>query len=388
MKYYLLFEMMLLLSISNTACTQNVERYLGMFTNNELGLSLDVKKSGENFSGFFEFQKQRYAFIGQNRNGVLQAEYGYDGKKIPFSLSMAQNVYYLTSEGHTIEMRRTSSNTPPIAAASKLNKPEQTNKPLPALSGQNIADPYGNYSFILPSDWTAKEAQGSFTISRGGDKVVYNLVPHNFNQQQLLTGLEDVVDQSTSTDIRITGRENVPGGVLVHFEGVANGKAVIVKILSALSPYGGGLSFIVSGLPENYLEKHTELLRTMAASVRFSKTKTSLASQEWISKIGGRQLLYLNTSGGGSTRITLNLYANGQFDFSNNSSYLSGGSTVLSYAGKDSNSGTWKILSRNNQTVLVLYGGDRSAVEYILTPRSANGEINLNDRRYFIKTMN
>jgi hypothetical protein len=98
--------------------------------------------------------------------------------------------------------------------------------------------------------------------------------------------------------------------------------------------------------------------------------------------------LYLHTSGGGSTRITLNLFENGQFDFANNSSYMSGGSSVLSYAGKNSNSGTWKIQSRNNQTVLVLFGGDRSATEYILTSRPENGEINLNDRRYFIRSLN
>jgi hypothetical protein len=388
MKYYLLFQMLVLLSLSNTACTQNADNYSGSFTNNELGLSLDVKKTGEKFTGFFEFQKKRYAFNGQNRSGVLQAEYVYEGKKVPFSLSLDQGVYYLNSEGFNIEMNRTS--TGPASTAVKNKSEEGTDNTKHAIvNGQRVNDPYGSYSFTIPTGWVAKEEGGSFTITKEGDKVVYTIVPHNFREEETLTGLEDVIDESTGTDLRITKKENVAGGILVHFDGTSNGKAVIVKILSSISPYGdGGISFISSGLPVNYSEKHTDQLKVMASSVRFSKTKISSATRQWISKIKGRQLLYLNTSGGGSTRITLNLYENGQFDFSNNSSYLSGGSSVLSYAGKDSNSGTWKILSRNNQTVLVLYGGNRSAIEYILTERPDQGEINLNDRRYFIKTMN
>jgi hypothetical protein len=96
----------------------------------------------------------------------------------------------------------------------------------------------------------------------------------------------------------------------------------------------------------------------------------------------------LHTSGGGSEKIVIKLAANGEYSYSNNSSYVSGGSDVLSYAGKDGNSGTWKIQSRNSQTVLVLFGNDNSTREYILTPRSQNGEINLGNRRYFIKSLN
>ena len=385
MRNFILFLILLGLSLSNTACTQTADNYSGTFFNKDLGLSVDVKKSGEKFSGFFEFQKQKYPFIGKNQGGILEAEYDFQGKKVPFSLSVNQGVYYLNSEGFNIEMQRIGGQV--IAANEKVNN-ENAGTPISSVNGQSVSDPYGSYSFQIPKDWTSKEEQGSITITHATQKVVYNIVPHNFNEEEMLTGLEDVADESTNTNIRITAKENVANGVLVHFEGISNGKAVIVKILSTVSPYGGGVSFISSGLPENYSEKNTEILKAMANSIRFTKGKISSATQDWINTIKGRQLLYLHTSGGGSTRITLNLYENGQFDFANNSSYMSGGSSVLSYAGKDSNSGTWKIQSRNNQTVLVLFGGDRSATEYILTSRLEKGEINLNDRRYFIRSLN
>jgi hypothetical protein len=388
MRNSILLPILFVLSLSNTACTQTADNYSGNFANKELGLSVDVKKTGEKFSGFFEFQKQKYPFIGKNQGGILMAEYDFEGKKVPFSLSVNQGVYYLNSEGFNIEMQRTTpsgSNT--VVKNDKTNK-GNSNTYTSSSSGQRVNDPYGSYSFQIPKDWTSKEEQGSITITHATQKVVYNIVPHNFNEEEMLTGLEDVADESTNTNLRISAKENVANGVLVHFEGTSNGKAVIVKILSAISPYGGGVSFISSGLPENYTEKNTEILKAMAESVRFTKGKISSATQDWINTIKGRQLLYLHTSGGGSTRITLNLYENGQFDFANNSSYMSGGSSVLSYTGKESNSGTWKIQSRNNETVLVLFGGDRSATEYILTSRPENGEINLNDRRYFIRSLN
>jgi hypothetical protein len=166
--------------------------------------------------------------------------------------------------------------------------------------------------------------------------------------------------------------------MLFRFEGTANDKPVIVEIISTLSPYEGGVSFIAAGQPPNYTRKYTELLKVIANSVRFTKPNMSAAAQQWLSRLKGKQLIYLHTSGGGSEKIVINLAANGEYSYSNNSSY----------AGKDGNSGTWKIQSRNSQTVLVLFGNDNSTREYILTPRSQNGEINLGNRRYFIKSLN
>jgi hypothetical protein len=393
MRSYLLPCMLSIFSFHSLSA-QEANKYTGLFTNKDIALTISVKKSGEKYEGYFEVQKQRCAFTGKMELGVLSASYSYEGKTVPFTLSLLFGTYYLTTEGFNLEVQRNPAGLPASAAENtdeRISQGSPKREPdavLPA-KGKRIADPYGGYSFQLPPGWVSREEQGSFLITKEGEELGISVAAHNYkSKEEILKTAEDIVDPSTNTHIRTTASEYGANGVFFHLEGRSNGQNLVLEIIARVSPYGGGVVFLTGGVAENYSGAHTELLKSMANSAQFNKPAISTAAQQWSGRLKGKQLIYLNTSGGGSEKITLNLFANGDFNYANNSSYLSGGSSVLSYAGRDSNSGTWKIQNRGEVTVLVLYGNDRSIREYVLSPRQEAGEINLDNRRYFIRTLN
>ena len=393
MRFYLLFCMLSVFWFHSVSA-QEGNKYTGLFTNKDIALTISVKKSGERYEGYFEVQKQRCAFTGKIELGVLSASYSYEGKNVPFTLSLLFGTYYLTTEGYNLEVKRNPAGLPASAAENKDERvsqgtpKKQSDAVLPA-KGKRISDPYGGYSFQLPTGWDSREEQGSFLITKEGEELGISVTAHNYkSKEEILKTAEDIVDPSSNTHIRTTASEYGTNGVFLHLEGRSNGQNLVLEIIVQVSPYGGGVVFLTGGGAENYAGNYSEILKAMANSAQFNKPAISSAAQQWSGRLKGKQLIYLNTSGGGSEKITLNLFANGDYSYANNSSYLSGGSSVLSYAGRDSNSGTWKIQNRGDATVLVLYGNDRRIREYVLSPRQEAGEINLDNRRYFIRALN
>jgi hypothetical protein len=387
---FCLLPCMLSIFSFHSVSAQEASKYTGLFTNKDIALTISVKKSGEKYEGYFEVQKQRCAFTGQLEMGVLSASYSYEGKNVPFTLSLLFGTYYLTTEGYNLEVQRNPGS--PIATSetreTQLPPKKEPGVVLPA-KGKRISDPYGSYSFQLTPGWESREEQGSFLITKEGQEIGISVAAHNYkSKEEILKTAEDIVDPQSNTYIRTTAYEFGANGVFFHLEGRSNGQNLVLEIIVRVSPYGGGVLFLTGGSSENYSGTHTEVLKSMANSAQFTKPAISSAAQQWSNRLNGKQLIYLNTSGGGSEKITLNLFANGEYSYTNNSSYLSGGSSVLSYAGRNSNSGTWKIQNRGDATVLVLYGNDRSIREYMLSPRQENGEINLDNRRYFIRSLN
>lgn len=108
----------------------------------------------------------------------------------------------------------------------------------------------------------------------------------------------------------------------------------------------------------------------------------------WTQKLRGRQLLFLETVGGGTSKAVINLYANGQFSYESSSSYASGGSADFSYADQDKDSGTWRIEERQGVVFLVTISsrnGQRS--ETRLQPGATATQLLLNGKRFFIREL-
>jgi hypothetical protein len=91
MKYFLFSQILLISTLCG--CTQAEDQWAGVYTNQEIGLIIEVKKSGNQYSGFFELQKQRYAFTGYTRGALLEANYNYGGQIVPFTISANNGVY-------------------------------------------------------------------------------------------------------------------------------------------------------------------------------------------------------------------------------------------------------------------------------------------------------
>lgn len=112
------------------------------------------------------------------------------------------------------------------------------------------------------------------------------------------------------------------------------------------------------------------------------------ANAGWTQRLAGRQLLFLQTGGGGTSKATLDLYANGRFRFASSSSYSSGGFSEFSYADQDSDDGTWKVVDRGGMTVLVTVSskGGKTA-EMRVQPGQTATQVLLNGKRFFIRAL-
>lgn len=370
--------------------------YLGTFSSAESGLSLSVAASPQGYQGHLQYQGKRYPFTGVKLLGMLSGSYAYEGAQVEFTLARILGVYYVTSDGVSIEVQRVSENPaelPPAAPQAATPAPPATGAAqspagVAAATGSSYADPYGAYRFRAPAGWSGKLEDGSFLLNHGSSAIQLGIAPHAYNSvAEIRADVFPIQDADNQIYLQPQIQPWGSQGLLVRFEGSAHGQAVVIETLSLISPHGGGISVVGSGLRQQYTEEHSALLRAIAASASFSKPPVSPAAAQWQQRLSGKELLYLNTEGGGSTQISIQLCANGSFTYSSNDSYLSGGFSTFSYAGQDQDSGRWRVLSRGSEVVLLL--NRRSGVsEYVLSPRQASNEVGLNGRRYFLRAGN
>lgn len=108
----------------------------------------------------------------------------------------------------------------------------------------------------------------------------------------------------------------------------------------------------------------------------------------WTQRLNGRQLLYLQTGGGTSTKAFLNLFANGRFHFETSTSHTSGGFGEFSYADESKDDGTWKIIDRGGTTLLVtLSSKNGQTSEMRLQSGQTATQVLLDGRRFFIRNI-
>jgi len=112
------------------------------------------------------------------------------------------------------------------------------------------------------------------------------------------------------------------------------------------------------------------------------------ANGSWTQRLTGRQLLYLQTGGGTSTKAFLNLFANGRFHFETSTSHTSGGFGEFSYADESKDDGTWKIIDRGGTTLLVTVSSKNGQTsEMRLQPGQSATQVLLDGRRFFIRAI-
>lgn len=372
----------------------------GTFSNKQNGLLLSVKPAASNtYQGFMEYQGQRHPFTGNRLLGMLSGQYTYKGAQISFTLARITGVYYLTSEGVSLEMVRTAvdpvssstsgtgntsgTSTPPTPVQ---EGPVSTNAP-PA-TGVRIKDPYGSFNFQLPVGWTHTLPENSnILITHPSYKAQISLVPHNFSSlKEIRENTLDIQDAASNTALTATVRDYGNRGLFISYAGLAQGQNVVIETIAMISPYGGGISVVSAALASDYSREVGDALKSITNSVQFLKTVDPPIVQQWKQRLANKQLLYLYTSNGLSDKTAIDLCPNGRFYYNSDGSYTSGGYAQFSYAGNDSNSGSWKIIASNTTPVLVLFFQGGEVIQYPITARQAGNEVNLKGKRYFIQS--
>ncbi|MBK8654904.1 MAG: hypothetical protein IPN20_13590 [Haliscomenobacter sp.] len=375
--------------------TGKADPLVGTFTNKQAGLGLSVSPPQDGlYKGFFDYQGKRYPFTGFKLLGMLSGEYTFEGNAVAFSLAKVGDVFYVTSEGVSIDVERTSASPTPAGAPAEASTSSSSAPPsgkevsnqAPPASGARVGDPSSGYSFQLPASWTQTLEKGSFIIKKAGLNAQIGLAPHNYSSlEEIRRNAFDVQDAESNTFLRATVAAYGANSLFIRYDGRAQGQAIVIEMISMVSPHGGGVSVVGSGAQADYSAQVTTAVKTIANSVQFQKPQVSALAQQWKQRVSGKQLLFLQTGNGSSDKITIDLCPAGRFEYYSNSSYMSGGFSQFSYAGQDTNSGTWKIIARGSQPVLQLFFDSGSLQEYQLSARQAGNEIGLNGQRYFIQ---
>lgn len=372
---------------------------VGSFSNQQNGLLLSVKLVSSNaYEGFIEYQGERHPFIGSRLLGMLSGQYIFRGAQISFTLARLRGVYYLTSEGVSLEMVRTAKDPESTSSVGTGSAPSASVTPTPSVqepitinaplaTGPRIKDPYGSFNFQLATGWSHTIPENSNMLVTHPDyQAQISLVPHNFaSLKEIRENTFDIEDAESNTTLTATVRDYGSRGLFVRYEGSAQGQPLVIETIAMISPHGGGISVVGAALRPDFSEEVGKAIKSIANSVQFTKIVDSPMVQQWKQRLTGKQLTYLYTNSGLADKVVIDLCPNGSFQYSSNGSYTSGGFAQFSYAGNDSRSGSWKIVAPNSFPLLVLFFGGGLVSEYPITARQAGNEINLNGKRYFIQ---
>ncbi len=403
MKKYLftvsLFSWLFYLPLTGQAPKEDI--LIGTFTNSQNGLLLSVKLVTSNtYEGFLEYQGKRHPFSGSRLLGMLSGEYTYEGAQISFTLARIMNIYYLTSDGVSLEMVRTAANPVSTAQAGIVNPPSNTPPPAtipqgpvstnaPLATGTRINDPYGSFTFQLPASWSHTTPEGSnILIANQNYKAQISIVPHNYSSlTEIRQNTTDIRNAESGTALTAIVRDYGSRGLFIRYEGRVQDQELIMETVSMISPYGGGISVAGAALGPDYSREVADAVKSIANSIQFKKTIDTPVVQQWRQRLANKQLLYLYTGNGLSEKATIDLCTNGSFQYSSSDAFVSGGyfSDQLTYTGNNANSGSWKIISKNTFPVLMLFYKGGRVTEYSIAARQAGNEINLNGKRYFVQ---
>ena len=372
---------------------------IGSFSNEQNGLLLSVRPVSSNtYEGFIEYQGERHPFSGSRLLGMLSGQYTFKGAQISFTLARIRGVYYLTSEGVSLEMMRsakdpgsaspTGTGSAPSTSANPVPSaqgPVATNAPL--ATGPRIKDPYGSFNFQLPTGWRYTIPENSnVLVTHPSYQAQITLVPHNFaSLKEIRENTSDIKDAESNTTLTATVLDYGNRGLFIRYEGSAQGQPLVIETIAMISPHGGGISIVGAALQQGFSREVSEAIKSVANSVQFIKTVDSPMVQQWKQRLIGKQLTYLYSNNGLADKVTIDLCSNGSFQYNSDGSYTSGGFAQFSYAGNDSKSGSWKIIATNTFPLLVLFFSGGAVSEYPIAARQASNEINLNGKRYFIR---
>lgn len=382
------------------------DHYVGTFSNSQSGLVLSMDKAADGtYQGFFQLQGQQYSFNkGTKLLGMINAEYQYNGQAFAFSLSRLIGEYYVTSEGVSIPVVKTA-NQPVTATKSTAdngNSPKNSTAisptasngtgakattTAPAATGARIADPYSGYAFQTPSAWKSQEQGGGFVLNKVGTEVAMSVSPHEYKSlAEMRAQVLDANDPASNTYLKAQTQAYGSNGLFIRFDGTAQGKAVVIEMISLLSPNGGGVTIAATGVKDQYGAEYTSLIKSVANSVQFSKPQTSSLAEQWKQKIKGKRLDYYYTGNGMADHYIIHICSEGTFVYKNDNSYSSNNAyTDFSYASAGADAGKWQVVAKGAQPTLILRFNDGRVWEYPLSPGKAGNEILLNGKRYFVQ---
>ena len=373
----------------------------GVFLNKEINLKITVEELNGIYSGTYLVQNNSFPITAQiNENNSLIGTYPYFDNNVPIQIMKMEGQFMLITEGVTIPMTFTPSNTTQIVGTSATsintnkiitennNKLATQKKTKKIANGQLFKDINTGFMFNIPSDWVGQvNTDGGYLIGHNTKPGFILVIPNEYEtMSNLRTDFTKGVQEegfylTLSNELTKYSKE----GLIGNYEGIIQGQNSKAVSIGLLSPYNsGGLTIIIGVRSDLFTEGYTTIIQSIANSVIFSKPSVSPIAGKWKRQLTGKKLQYMKTANGFSDKIIIGLCPNGDFSYYSNSSGMSGGMDVLTYAGQNKNHGRWHIKSSRQNGILILTFSNGEVYEYTLSTRVDSGAINLNGSRYFV----
>ncbi len=253
-------------------------------------------------------------------------------------------------------------------------------------------------SFSVPDGWVGQEMAGGYLMGSHSEPGLIMLILHDITSMEAMRtnarqGIRDEgVFLMPAGDLEGVGSRGV-GGV---YSGTLNGQKVTSYIVGLVNPHGSGVTIMAATDPAKYSATYRKLALAVANSTQFYKAEKLPVVDEWKQALVNHRLTYMDSyyssgssyggysSGGGySTKVEIDLCAEGHFKHSNHSSMsVDTGGAFGSSANSGSGSGQWSVVGgTGEQAVLVLNFHDGNQSRYNLNYRDK--KTLLNGERWF-----
>ena len=247
------------------------------------------------------------------------------------------------------------------------------------------------FSFQYPAGWNKGGEDGVYEFTKPGvTNVSINIQPNLYASRNDMTlDIKNINDGNRGTYLEATYSEYGSNGLYVKHEGNINNAPLIMHSISLFSTYWVGITISASCVSDANTNAYLDIVKQIAATVKFSKPLPSPYALQWKKRIAGRQLLYLNSesgvAGGSYEKRTYDLCSNGNFIMTYDNGYSSSNPTNdFSAAGSDEGSGKWEVYSLKGQGFLFLRSRSGIFTIKYLADRISSNEINIDGTKYFI----
>jgi hypothetical protein len=185
-------------------------------------------------------------------------------------------------------------------------------------------------------------------------------------------------------------------GLLMRWTG-NDAEAGPVSAITVAIRYRDGVILLMAIGTQEKITAEEKILRALIASIAPDRNAPPAGQEsadtpqakQWKQRLSGKKLTYLSSinggsGGGGSSQTIILLSPNGGFTYhSSGSLAVYGEGANASSVSKDEGEGTWRIVTKDSQTVLELRFKDGKPIKrYALT--ASEGKTFLNGTRYFV----
>lgn len=253
------------------------------------------------------------------------------------------------------------------------------------------------FSFEIPPGWLGQESEDMVILGSNTIAGLVILATHTSTKDELIQEARAGIVDQNGTNMQLSSELKMLGSMAVGgmFTGTMEYQSAKGYIIGMANPQEGGygVTIISASTQEAFSEANIEVADKLYNSFKFKKIDKSKEIKEWTQWLSNVRLTYMDSyyspsttdggiSGGYSSEERFDLCQAGYFKQSGSSNMTITGDGVSGYnSGNNNGQGSWKIMARGNQLLLVLKYHNGKEASYNLEYKE--DKLYLDGYRYF-----